>query len=150
MAVMTDPDRQLCFADYMRNQTAAVGALVKSELRAAVDAADQWCSDNQASYLAALPSAFTTPSTADQDAKVLVDVLYLRAARVPPRWLLDFGSIPVDTVWAAAVAAEAWCTSNATSYNTALPQPARGVLTSAQKALLLAWVVLWRRAKGVS
>jgi hypothetical protein len=49
---------------------------------------------------------------------------------------------------AAVDAADAWVDANATSYNTALPQPARGALTTGQKALILAHVCL-RRAGEV-
>jgi hypothetical protein len=45
---------------------------------------------------------------------------------------------------AAVDAADAWADSNAASFNTALPQPARNALTAKQKALLL-MVVLRRR-----
>lgn len=42
---------------------------------------------------------------------------------------------------AAISAVDAWVEANAASYNAALPQPARGVLTAAQKAELLLLVV---------
>lgn len=42
---------------------------------------------------------------------------------------------------AALNAADAWAEANATAYNTALPQPARGALTAAQKARILMLVV---------
>lgn len=45
---------------------------------------------------------------------------------------------------AAVDAADAWADANAASYNSALPQPARGALTAAQKARLL-WFVMRRR-----
>lgn len=47
---------------------------------------------------------------------------------------------------AAVDAADAWVDANATSYNTAIPQPARGVLTADQKAWLLDYVVRKRIA----
>lgn len=45
---------------------------------------------------------------------------------------------------AAVDAADAWVDANATSYNNALPQPARGILTNKQKARLLTEVALRR------
>jgi hypothetical protein len=42
---------------------------------------------------------------------------------------------------AAVNAVDAWVDANATAYNTAIPQPARGALTTKQKALLLMFVV---------
>jgi len=45
---------------------------------------------------------------------------------------------------AAADAADDWCTTNAASYNTALPEPFKSTATPAQKAALLAYVALAR------
>lgn len=45
---------------------------------------------------------------------------------------------------AAIVAADAWATSNAASYNTALPTAFRTGASASQKALLLAYVCLAR------
>lgn len=42
---------------------------------------------------------------------------------------------------AAIDAADAWADANAASYNSALPQPARGALTAKQKARLLAYII---------
>lgn len=49
---------------------------------------------------------------------------------------------------AAIDAADAWINTNAAAFNSALPQPARGALTAAQKAKLLAAVALKRFVKG--
>jgi hypothetical protein len=48
---------------------------------------------------------------------------------------------------AAVDAIDSWVDANATSLNSAIPQPARGVLTAAQKARILAMVTL-RRFRG--
>jgi len=45
---------------------------------------------------------------------------------------------------AAFNAADDWAEANATSFNSALPQPARGALTARQKAKLLAMVLFQR------
>lgn len=45
---------------------------------------------------------------------------------------------------AALNAADVWADSNASSYNTAIPQPARNALTSRQKAHILALVIMAR------
>ena len=45
---------------------------------------------------------------------------------------------------AAVDAADDWADTNASSYNLALPQPARSSLTAKQKALILAFVILRR------
>lgn len=49
---------------------------------------------------------------------------------------------------AAVDAADAWADANKASYNSALPLAARTTLTPAQKALLLAYVILRRYLKG--
>lgn len=48
----------------------------------------------------------------------------------------------------AVDAADTWANSNAASYNSALPLEARTNLTAAQKARLLALVILKRHEKG--
>ena len=49
---------------------------------------------------------------------------------------------------AAVDAIDAWLNGNATSANAAIPQPARGALTAAQKARLLMFVVRRRYLSG--
>lgn len=49
---------------------------------------------------------------------------------------------------AAIDAADAWAEANKAEYNAALPLPARTTLTAAQKARLLALVILKRYEKG--
>jgi hypothetical protein len=51
-----------------------------------------------------------------------------------------FGMSKTD-IRAAVDAADSWADSNAASFNTAIPQPARGAMTAKQKARLLVWVV---------
>lgn len=43
-------------------------------------------------------------------------------------------------------AADDWADTNASAFNLAIPQPARGAMTSRQKTLLLSYVIL-KRAK---
>lgn len=59
-----------------------------------------------------------------------------------------FGLTKADLL-AAGNAVDQWVSDNAASYNTALPQPARTVLSAAQKSRLLALVLRWRYQKGV-
>lgn len=49
---------------------------------------------------------------------------------------------------AAINAADDWADANAVSFNQALPQPARGSLTAAQKAMLLMIVIARRHLDG--
>lgn len=55
-----------------------IGALNKSDLRAALNAADQWASDNQASYNSALPAAAQAALTSAQKAELLKFVIEKR------------------------------------------------------------------------
>ena len=52
---------------------------------------------------------------------------------------------------AAFDAIDNWADANATSLNTAIPQPARGALTAGQKAALLSVVIRrrWEVANGI-
>jgi hypothetical protein len=50
---------------------------------------------------------------------------------------------------AAINAIDDWVVANATAFNTAIPQPARGALTTGQKARLLSFVALRRYQTGV-
>lgn len=45
---------------------------------------------------------------------------------------------------AAVNAVDDWADANAVGFNTAIPQPARGAMTSKQKTLLLSYVILKR------
>lgn len=55
------------------------------------------------------------------------------------------GALTKADLRAAINAADAWADANAGSYNTALPQPARTVLTAKQKNYLLEYVLRKRR-----
>lgn len=61
-----------------------------------------------------------------------------------------FGSCPLtkSELRAAVDAMDAWIVANAASLNTAIPQPARGALNGAQKAMLFSAVVERRYVKG--
>lgn len=59
------------------------------------------------------------------------------------------GTIAKAELRAAVDAADAWVDTNSASYNAALPQPARGVLTAAQKARILVAVIRQRWIRGV-
>ena len=81
MATMPDADRREVNESLMRDFSAdreVLGALAKSELRAAVNAADQWASDNAASYNSALPLPARTALTAAQKARLLTAVIRKR------------------------------------------------------------------------
>lgn len=80
MAVMTTGDRATVNSDLMRDLSLVLEscATLKPDLRAAVDAADQWASDNAASFNTALPVAARTTLTAPQKARLLMRVIRQR------------------------------------------------------------------------
>ena len=77
MAVLLDADRITVWADWMRENTATC-SINKVDLRAAVNAADDWVNSNAASYNTALPAAARTNLTAAQKARLLAYVIMKR------------------------------------------------------------------------
>ena len=64
MAVLDAENRRRVWAHVMRNwDTGTTIPVTKTELRAAVDATDQWIEDNQAAFNAALPQPFRGAAT---------------------------------------------------------------------------------------
>lgn len=80
MAVLSDADRATVWGDLMRLSSVGVLALTKADLRAAVNAADTWVSDNAAAYNTALPQPARGALTAPQKALLLQVVVERRYA----------------------------------------------------------------------
>ncbi len=81
MAVLLDADRRGLWQKFMADlseRREPIGALTKQDLRAAVDAVDQWVDDNKASLNAAIPLPARTALTAAQRAELLVYVVRQR------------------------------------------------------------------------
>jgi hypothetical protein len=79
MAVMSDGDRIACWEQWMReNLETITGSMTKAEFRAAVDATDQWVSDNSASYNSAIPQPARGAMSNSQKAFLLSVVLLKR------------------------------------------------------------------------
>lgn len=57
MAVLPDADRTFVSAEFMRRVKSAYGGITKPQLKAAVDATDQWIDDNATAFNTALPVA---------------------------------------------------------------------------------------------
>jgi Ni2+-binding GTPase involved in maturation of urease and hydrogenase len=80
MAVLSNADRIAVWAKMMetmsRNSEACT--INKTQLRAAVDAADQWADDNAASFNSALPVAARTNLTSNQKGRLLMLVIAKR------------------------------------------------------------------------
>ena len=53
----------------------------------------------------------------------------------------QIGAVLKAELAAAVAAADSWVDANSASFNSALPQPARGALTAKQKARLLMYVL---------
>lgn len=70
MAVLADPDRFDVWADFMRS-SGVLGVITKAELRAAINAADDWANTNSAAYNLALPQPARAVLTAPQKALIL-------------------------------------------------------------------------------
>lgn len=82
MAILSDPARAAAMALFIgelnnANPRESIATL-KADLRAAINAADQWIDDNAASYNSALPAAARTTLTAKQKARILVHVIRKR------------------------------------------------------------------------
>lgn len=81
MAALVDADRQRVANGSMRwwsNLREALPGLVKLDIRAAVNAADDWVEANSGAYNTALPIAFRTSATASQKSLLLVAVVLMR------------------------------------------------------------------------
>jgi len=81
MAVLSSADRQRIWRGLMRYWSRLLDTLTgmsKSDIQAAVNAADQWADDNAASYNSALPVTFRTNATAGQKALLLAMVVLAR------------------------------------------------------------------------
>ena len=75
MALLNESSRVAVWEQIMRENKEVFGALTRQELRAAVDAADQWAEDNASAYNLALPQPARGVLTAKQKAMVLMFVI---------------------------------------------------------------------------
>ena len=79
MAVLSDTDRSGVTRDYQRDsQTGTFGAVLRADIRAAVNAADDWVVANATSFNNALPTAAKNNLTAAQKALLLTYVVKQR------------------------------------------------------------------------
>lgn len=77
MALLNEINRVTIWEQIMRDNRNPI-AVLKMELRAAVDAADQWAEDNATSFNQALPVIARTNLTAKQKAMLLMFILAKR------------------------------------------------------------------------
>ncbi len=80
MAVLSQADREAAWAEFMQNesQDRQPMALIKADLRAAFEAADDWAEANSASFNAAIPLPARNALSPRQKAKLLAMVLQRR------------------------------------------------------------------------
>lgn len=82
MAVLSNADRRDVRDEFMRTPDAGeTFGIVKTDLRAAVDAIDQWVDGNAASFNAAIPQPARGALTARQKARLLSHVIAKRFVR---------------------------------------------------------------------
>jgi hypothetical protein len=76
VAVLSNAERAALWAEFMRTteNIAGIGAVTKADLRAAVDAVDQWCEDNATAFNTAIPQPARGALTSRQKAALLVYV----------------------------------------------------------------------------
>ena len=81
MAVLNDAIRNEVNLKYQSDLSVlreSVGALLKAEIRAAVDTTDQWVEDNKLSFNDSLPTAAKANLTASQKSQILTYVVARR------------------------------------------------------------------------
>jgi hypothetical protein len=78
MAVLSQAERDRIARWYQRDQNLGQTAFTKTELAAAIAAADSWADTNAAAYNSALPVAFRNAATAGQKSMLLAYVLARR------------------------------------------------------------------------
>lgn len=81
MAVLSDSDRAATLGDYLRELSAervAVSGLTKADVRAAVNALDDFLNNNAAAINSAIPQPARTNLTAAQKARLLMFVIRKR------------------------------------------------------------------------
>ena len=77
MAVLPDADRVLVWGRWMRDNNITC-SIVKTDLRAAVNAIDQWVDDNASAFNTAIPQPARSALTARQKAWLLNYVIERR------------------------------------------------------------------------
>lgn len=77
MANMSDEERRRVWAHFMRLNTETV-SITKAELRAAIDATDQWITDNESVYNLAIPQPARGALSATQKTRLFTYVAMRR------------------------------------------------------------------------
>ena len=85
MALLTPVERDKVTAALCRalSEERIPAGYIRDDLRAAVDATDQWIEDNQASFNAALPQPFRGVASQQEKALILLYVVWKRFGWTP-------------------------------------------------------------------
>jgi hypothetical protein len=81
MAVMSAGERAAACATFMQNKSnlrELLAGVTKADIRAAIDAVDQWADDNTSSFNTAIPLPARTALTTQQKAEILLIVIRRR------------------------------------------------------------------------
>ena len=81
MAILSDDDRKIVHSTYMKNvssQRGTFATLTKENIRDAVNAIDQWISDNTASFNQSIPLPARSALTTEQKEDLFLIVLKRR------------------------------------------------------------------------
>lgn len=81
MAIMSDPNRAAATATFMQDKSKLrelLAGVTKADLRAAVNAIDQWIEDNTTAFNTAIPLPARTSLTTQQKSDLFVIVLRRR------------------------------------------------------------------------
>jgi hypothetical protein len=80
MAALSDSDRAALHAEFMRERDNVLGlGITKAELRAAVNAVDDWAESNTAAFNSAIPQPARSAMTVKQKTLLLSYVILKRA-----------------------------------------------------------------------
>jgi hypothetical protein len=78
MAILDDATRELIWRVFMSENNDQLGAMTKGELRAAVDAIDQWTEDHTSDFNLAIPQPARGALSTKQKALILMYVVNRR------------------------------------------------------------------------
>lgn len=80
MAILADSERVNAWVDFLRDESSDSQSIacLKADVRAAINAADDWANSNQSSYNLALPQPARGALTTRQKTRILMFVLERR------------------------------------------------------------------------
>lgn len=131
---LSDADRRAVWAAWMRAPVGAA-AVTKQQLRAAVDAADDWADAHLAAFTAAMPEALRSPGPCNV---LLGNAAAIAAGLEVPDVSAGVASRSQSAdLLAAYNAAAGWLAANAAGYLTAVAQAGAGGLSQPQALSVL-------------